>query len=74
MGYEVHITRKASWHDDEGPVISLDDWLGYVASDADSIVIGRKAARRRGRAVWFRWRVCTGRTERGGCPFVDGSG
>ena len=33
MGYDVHITRKSEWHG-EGPDITLDEWLGYVASDA----------------------------------------
>ena len=33
MGYDVHITRKSKWHG-EGPDITLDEWLGYIASDA----------------------------------------
>lgn len=35
MGYEVHITRKDFWADDEGPVISLDEWRQYISSDAE---------------------------------------
>lgn len=35
MGYEVHITRKANWLDDEGPAISLEEWKSYIASDPD---------------------------------------
>lgn len=32
MGYDVHITRKNDWLDDE-PQISADEWAAYVASD-----------------------------------------
>jgi hypothetical protein len=35
MGYEVHITRKARWSDDEGPAISLKEWLEFVSSDSE---------------------------------------
>jgi hypothetical protein len=34
MGYEVHITRKENWFD-EGPEISLTDWLGVVRTDPE---------------------------------------
>jgi hypothetical protein len=33
MGYDVYITRKKSWVDETGPVITVDEWLAYVASD-----------------------------------------
>lgn len=35
MGYEVHITRKAMWVEDEGPIISLKEWMEYVSSDPE---------------------------------------
>ena len=35
MGYGVHITRKAYWFDEEGPSLSLEDWLGYVSNDRE---------------------------------------
>ena len=35
MGYDLHITRKEFWHNEEGPVISLEEWQRYVASDPD---------------------------------------
>lgn len=35
MGYEVHITRKTEWFDNDGPAISIEEWLGYVASDPE---------------------------------------
>src|SRR5207245_5180092 len=35
MGYDLHITRKAEWSDDDGPVISADEWRKLIASDAD---------------------------------------
>ena len=34
MGYEVHITRKQNWFD-EGPEISLADWLDVVRADPE---------------------------------------
>ncbi|QWT21901.1 hypothetical protein KPL74_07810 [Bacillus sp. NP157] len=35
MGYDVHITRKKDWFDEQGPEISLDEWKDYVASDPE---------------------------------------
>ena len=35
MGYEVHITRKTAWFEDDGPIISLQEWLEYVSSDSE---------------------------------------
>lgn len=35
MEYEVHITRRAEWFDDDGPSISLEEWLDYVSSDPE---------------------------------------
>jgi hypothetical protein len=34
MGYDLHITRKGHWAD-EGPNISVDEWLAVVASDPE---------------------------------------
>ncbi|WP_092279357.1 MULTISPECIES: hypothetical protein [unclassified Duganella] len=34
MGYEVHITRKENWFDD-GPEISLIEWLDVVNADPE---------------------------------------
>jgi hypothetical protein len=33
MGYDVHITRKKFWGSEDGPAISAEEWLKYVASD-----------------------------------------
>ena len=33
MGYDLHITRKEFWVDDEGPAITLADWAAYVETD-----------------------------------------
>ena len=30
MGYEIHITRKTEWFDEDGPEISLEDWKAYI--------------------------------------------
>jgi hypothetical protein len=35
MGYDFHIIRKEHWADDEGPRISLDEWIVYAATDTD---------------------------------------
>ena len=35
MGYDLHITRRASWADEDGPEIGLKEWAAYVASDAE---------------------------------------
>ena len=33
LGYDLHITRRAEWSDDDGPSITLDEWLAYIRSD-----------------------------------------
>ncbi len=33
MGYGLHITRKKDWADPNGPQISSDEWLAYIATD-----------------------------------------
>jgi hypothetical protein len=33
MGNDVHITRKKFWASDYGPVITVEEWVRYVASD-----------------------------------------
>ena len=35
MGYELHITRRKDWADDEGPEITLAEWLALVADDPE---------------------------------------
>lgn len=62
MGYDVHITRKADWFDEEGPTISIDEWKAYIASDpeirldgfAEAVVGGGAILRieQDGLAVW----------------------
>src|SRR5881396_3866264 len=32
---DVHITRRDYWVNEDGPSISLEEWLTYVASDPD---------------------------------------
>jgi hypothetical protein len=33
MGYDLHITRRLEWADDNGPEITLEEWKAYVESD-----------------------------------------
>jgi len=35
MGYDVHITRRKQWFDEEGPSISFDEWAECVSSDSE---------------------------------------
>jgi hypothetical protein len=35
MGYDLHITRKEFWADEEGPTISHEEWEAYVATDPE---------------------------------------
>ncbi|MES9948589.1 MAG: hypothetical protein ABW118_06515 [Candidatus Thiodiazotropha sp.] len=35
MGYDLHITRKAEWFEEEGDEITLDEWCDFVNSSAD---------------------------------------
>jgi len=40
LGYEVHITRKTEWSDNEGPSITEEEWKAYVASDKEMMITG----------------------------------
>lgn len=33
MGYDLHITRKEFWADDEGPETGLEEWVALVEAD-----------------------------------------
>ena len=33
VGYDVHITRKDFWSDDDGAGIERTEWLAYVEAD-----------------------------------------
>jgi hypothetical protein len=35
MGYDIHITRKENWFDDDGLNISIDEWKGVVNNDSE---------------------------------------
>jgi hypothetical protein len=35
MGYDLHITRKANWSDEDGPLIGEDEWLRFIESDPE---------------------------------------
>ncbi len=35
MGYDIHITRKALWFEDDGPAIGFDEWKNLVLSDPE---------------------------------------
>ena len=65
VGYDLHITRKTDWFEEDGPEITASDWLTYVATDK-SIKLDHRAeqARDSGRevegieetkAIWIGW-------------------
>lgn len=35
MGYDIHITRKENWFEDEGKEITEAEWKSYVNSDSE---------------------------------------
>lgn len=35
MGNDLHITRKDNWSDEDGPIITLDEWMAYVVGDVE---------------------------------------
>jgi hypothetical protein len=35
MGYDLHITRREYWSDEDGPEISLDEWMSYRSHDTE---------------------------------------
>ncbi len=35
MGYEVHITRKEEWSEENGPEITIEEWKNYIAADPE---------------------------------------
>ena len=35
MGYDLHITRKPEWFDDDGPIITPDEWLTLIDADPE---------------------------------------
>jgi hypothetical protein len=46
VGYELHITRKQTWFDD-GPEITLDEWISLVRSDVEMRLDGYAEAETR---------------------------
>jgi hypothetical protein len=45
MGYDIHITRKDQWFDDEGPEIALAEWTAYVTGDPEMRLDGYAQAK-----------------------------
>jgi hypothetical protein len=35
MGYDLHITRKENWHDEDGPAISFEEWRRLASDDPE---------------------------------------
>ena len=43
MSYEVHITRKKFWADEEGPAITPEEWLAYIETDPQLRLVPKSA-------------------------------
>jgi hypothetical protein len=52
MGYNIHITRKSNWFDEQGDEISLTEWLAYVDSDPEMRLDGHAEANLDGGSVF----------------------
>lgn len=65
MGYDLHITRKEYWADPEGPVISLSEWMAYLASDPEIVQDWENAGPENARFVTHpdQWPIWWGRGE-----------
>lgn len=70
MGYDVHITRAPEWYESDTTPIALEEWLAYVASDAEMRLDGFAEARNPktgeiiriespGLSVWTAWSAGT---------------
>ncbi|WP_230965314.1 hypothetical protein [Burkholderia pseudomultivorans] len=44
MGYDVHITRKENWFDEDGPAIDIDEWKALVEADPEMRLDGYASA------------------------------
>ncbi len=44
MGYDLHITRKENWSEEDGEDIPLDEWIEYIDSDSEMRLDGKAAA------------------------------
>ena len=64
MGYDVHITRREHWADDEQPAIAIGEWLALVGNSQEwdvanvAEVSGEQSAlvyENEGLAVWLAW-------------------
>jgi hypothetical protein len=40
LGYDLHITRRANWSDEEGPEITAEEWLAVVHDDPELTLAG----------------------------------
>jgi hypothetical protein len=81
MGYDLHITRKQRWSDENGPEIPLAAWIAVVAADRDMRLDGFAETRvgdgsilrieNIGLAVWTAWSL---HSENGMAWFSFGHG
>jgi len=80
MGYDVHITRKNDWLDDDGEEISISEWKNYISSDPEMRLDGYAEAitpngtlrvESEGMAVWLNW---SKHEKDGGMAWMDHSG
>lgn len=77
MGYDLHITRVAPWHDAESNPITLDEWAAYVAADPEMRMDGFAEAKVDGGILWCEseglavWTVYSGHGKNGNMAWFD---
>ncbi len=56
MGYDVHITRRTPWWEDEGEQITTQEWAAVVAADPELEMVQVARASPRGQDVVLEYR------------------
>ncbi|MFF9020273.1 hypothetical protein [Streptomyces eurythermus] len=56
MGYDVHITRRTPWWEEEGEQITTQEWAAVVAADSDleMVQVARASPRGQGTVLEYR--------------------
>ncbi len=78
MGYDLHITRKAHWADEDGATITLLEWKAYIRTDPEMRLDGyaeaqtpageRIRSENEGLSVWLAY---SGHEQQGNMAWFD---
>jgi hypothetical protein len=56
MGYDLHITRKIDWNDDDGPIITEAEWRALIETDPElSLDVESQCTMADGEYVFAAW-------------------